>query len=90
MTLINCVTSCAPGKMSGLLIAIICNFIVFGTAAWKFTPLIVPEVLEEAENRAVTFTMLGFDGSCVGVNEMTRPEIEELKAFIEAGAEETD
>lgn len=73
MILINCVASW-PGLISEVEIASICNFMVFGTAAWKFMPVIGPEVLALVEKRAVTLTTFGFEASLLGVNARVRPE----------------
>lgn len=86
MILINCVASW-PGLRSEVEIASICSFIVFGTAAWKFMPVIGPEVIPLVENRAVTLTTFGFVASLLGVNASVRPDDGDVYAVIDFGCE---
>ena len=50
-------------------------------------PDIGPEVFELVENRAVTFTTLGFEASFVGENVSTRPEVGDVYAVMVFGCE---
>lgn len=61
-----------------------CSFIVFGTAAWKLMPLMIESVLADVANLVVMLTILGLLASIVGVKEMTRPLMGEVKAVSDA------
>ena len=83
MTRMSCVASW-PGARSALEMAIICSFMVFGTAAWKLMPE-SGDAAVAVENLVVMLTTFGFDASLAGMNAMVRPEMGEVKAESAAG-----